>query len=139
MITEAEEIELALTGHRHFEECLLVDVRWRHYGTTIDFFFNYIWEDDRIRPQILDRPQLVTVRAYLVQELKLANAITETMAREPESLNWGFSEVAMVRLVADSPLLAPYRHHGTTYHHLAILWEGDRRIDMVFRGLDIST
>ncbi|MGW3351854.1 hypothetical protein ACWDA3_51915 [Nonomuraea rubra] len=138
MITEAEEIELALTGHRHFEECLLAEVGWRHYGTTIDFTFNDIWEGDRIRPEILERPRLVTVRAYLVQELKLANAITEAMAREPESLDWGFSEVAMVGLVADSPLLEPYRRSGTTYHHLAILWEGDRRIDVIFHGLDIS-
>ncbi|GAA2213980.1 hypothetical protein GCM10009850_094440 [Nonomuraea monospora] len=129
IVTAAEDIERLLTGHRHFEECLLADVRWRHYGTTVELVFNSIWDGDRIRPDILARPRLVTVRLHLVQEFRLANAINEAVARDPESLDWGFSEVAMVSLAEEGP----------DHHRLAVLWEGDRRIDVVFRGLDIST
>lgn len=121
-----------LNRHRDFEECVLEEVRWRHFGTVIDLVFDYIWTDEgAVRPEYIP-PTSKTIRLHGVQELHVYNALSEYMTLHPEELSWGLSEVSSVRLVDDQQVLAAYRFLALPLHHLRCNWEGERRIDVVF-------
>ncbi|RBQ21869.1 hypothetical protein DP939_04120 [Spongiactinospora rosea] len=141
MLTDPAAIRAALADHQSFGECVITDVGWAHHGTSIEVPFDYIWNGDgtRIRDDLGSRPHIVVVRAVLVQEMHLANALNPSMLQEPERMNWGLSEVAQVVLVEDSELARPYSHpRGLPCHHLAIEWEADRRIDIVAFGFELD-
>ena len=53
-------------------------------------------------------------------------------------MNWGMNEIALIRLEDDENMLAPYRDLPLEHHHVAVLWEDDRRIDIVFVHLEIG-
>jgi hypothetical protein len=137
MVTDAEIISRNLLQYRNFEECVLVGVGWKRFGVNLDFSFDYAWEGDDIRHDISEVSMLVTLRTYLVQEMHLNNAISNFIARNSEEVNWGFSEVAQVVLVEGSSLASTYSSLDMEYHHLAIEWEGERRIDLIMAGIDI--
>jgi hypothetical protein len=131
-----EAISEYLKEHRHFEECILHDVRWEHYGTVIALDFDYIWTTTgEARPEY-GREQHRDLTLHNVQEFAINNAMTEYMALHPAEINWGFSEVAAVRVVEDSAMLRKYHRLPIPLHHLRCQWEGARRIDVVFSTLE---
>ncbi|MFI0417419.1 hypothetical protein [Spongiactinospora sp. 9N601] len=139
MLTDPAAIRAALAHYQNFGECIITDVGWAHYGTSIEVSFDYIWDGTRIRDDLGTRPHIVVVRAVLVQEMHLGNALNVSMLEHPEKLNWGLSEVAQVVLVEDSDMARPYSHpSGLQCHHLAIRWEAKRRIDMVAFGFELD-
>jgi hypothetical protein len=117
-----------LEARRNLQECLLVDMCLVHYGFGVQLVFNYIWgEDGRVREDVEANPVLVTFRLLGVRSLSLKGGLTDAMVSEPELINWGLSEVAMVRsaLTADGEL------------SMSVQWEGDRRIDIEFVAFDV--
>ena len=64
----------------------------------------------------------------------MSNALNSKMLRNPESINWGLNEVALVKVVDDR--LQIYEHSPVPLTHLAFLWEGERRIDVIFSELE---
>ncbi len=138
MIYESKElIAEYLLENRSFEECLLVDVRWKHFGTVIELVFNYIWHSDG---SVLPEYAPIDLRILVlrnVQELHLWNALNEHMTLHPDKLNWGLSEVASVRLVEDEVVLSTYQALSVPFHHLRCNWETNRQIDVVFSTLEV--
>lgn len=125
-----------LEEHHNLEECVLEDVRWQRYGTVIDLAFDYIWSNDLI-VRSEDTCVTKTLRFHVVQEFVLFNGLTADTSLRPAALNWGISEVAIVQLVRDSQRLEKYGGLPVPVHHLVCLWEGERRIDVVFSVLEI--
>jgi hypothetical protein len=137
MLLSDLQISDYLKQHRLFAECIVEDVLWQHYGTIIDIVIQYIWLDDgTVRPAYLPRVSK-TLRFHVVQELRLVNGLNVHTSLRPDAINWGLSEVAAVRLLDDEGLLNKYRHLPISAHHIALLWEGTRRIDIVFSTLEI--
>jgi hypothetical protein len=94
-----QEAEEGLRRHRNLEECLLEDVRWRRYGSEIHLVFNSVWDESgELRARILEEPRHVEIRGLGVHELELVNNLSRGMVENPEQLNWGLAEVAVVRL-----------------------------------------
>ena len=137
MLESAVQITKFIEKHHEFAECVLVEVRWQNYGTVLDLLFDYIWADDgTVRPDYLP-PVLKTLRFHVVQEFHLANGLTVHTSLRPGALNWGLSEVAAVRLLDDETLLDPYGHLPVSLHHVRCVWEGERRIDLIFSSLEV--
>jgi hypothetical protein len=131
------EMEVRLRELRNFEECVLEELRWCHFGTVIELVFDYIWQDDgSVRPEYVG-PKFRTIVLQNVQEIHIDNALTEYMMFHPNELNWGASEVAAVRLVNESRNLLKYRSVALPLHHLRCEWEGERRIDVIFATMVI--
>lgn len=139
MIFESSEaIEAYLKQHHDFGECILEDVRWRHFGTVIDLVFDYIWTAaGTVRPEYMP-PALKTISLHGVQELHIHNSLSEYMSLHPNELNWGLSEVSSVRVINNEQLLARYRSLPLPLHHLRLNWEGERRIDAVFGTMEVE-
>jgi hypothetical protein len=129
------EIEAVLQAYHHFADCSVEDITWRDFGTTLVVTLDYIWSSAGQLREDLDTKRLVDLNFYLVQELHVRNALNAAMCREPSRLNWGVSEVAIVRLMDRSELVAVYRDFPVPFYHIAFLSEGDRRIDIVFSEL----
>ena len=139
MIFESSEaIKAYLKQHHDFGECILQDIRWRHFGTVIDLVFDYIWTDaGAVRPEYKP-PTLKTISLHGVQELHVHNALNEYMSLHPDELDWGLSEVSSVRLIDDELLLAPYSTLPLPLHHLRLNWEDERRIEAVFGTMEVE-
>jgi hypothetical protein len=118
---------------RGFQECILEDVRWRDYGTSLDLVFRCIWKDGDQVFRDDEEPRFVALRLLLVQEFDLHNALNAAQLREPERLNWGVSEVAVVRIhESEDVSMDP----AGQFLELECLWEGDRRITARFAAIE---
>ena len=127
------EVETWLAKHKGLSECIIEQLTLRHYGTTFEVVINYVWDaNGSLRPD-LDEPRQIIVRFLLVQELRINNALTREMLVAPENINWGLNEVAQVTLVKEPDQICS----DPSFMHLAFLWEGNRRIDVVFAELEV--
>lgn len=131
------EIEELLNSLHHLSECVIEQFNWKDYGTTLEVVFDYIWTDDQRLRSDLERPFHVTLKFRCVQELHLNNALNQYMCARPEEIGWGINEVAMVKVKAEEEALEPYRLLPIPFHHVVFLWEGERRIDIIFSELEV--
>ena len=145
-------IEL-IYNHHQFQECVLTEIKWRNWGLGLDLVFNYIWPDcdgffidERGHKRVklvtprsdLDTPLFKTLSCQLVQEFSVHNYLNDQVINHPDEVDWGFSEIALVDIPDDNAFLSKYRHHRIAFHHVRVLWEGDRRIDIVCKDLAIE-
>jgi hypothetical protein len=127
-----------LQKYNNFDECVILEVRLRDYQTTLELFINHIWDDEgNIRPNI-DELRVVVVRFQLVQEVLIRNNLNSAKLLEPERMNWGMNAIALIRIEEQESKLASYRGLPVSFHHAAIMWENERRIDVVFAHLEIE-
>ncbi|MGH7495431.1 MAG: hypothetical protein ACREOO_23990 [bacterium] len=131
------EIREIIEVHRGFSECILEDIIWKNFGITVEFTIRYIYDNYGRILKSMDDWQILVLRFNLVQELRISNALKQAMCNEPERLNWGFNEIALTRLENDSRLIYPFREFDIPFHHIAILWENERRIDIVFSEMEL--
>jgi len=134
--TDPTVMRAMLERWRNFEECILEDVGWRDYGTTLDFAFRYIWKDGTAVFRDDEEAPLVVMRLLQVHEFELLNALNEAQLRFPERLNWGYSEIAMVRLQPDSA--TPPESGAPRWQKLECLWEGRRHISVSFIAMEME-
>ena len=131
--SESKDIEKFLIEHRGFAECIIEEFLLTDYGTTFEVAINYIWDaTGELRPNI-DESQRIVLRFRLVQELHINNSLTEQMLRHPENINWGLNEIARIKHVGNK-VEAGSEH---SFIHLVFVWEGDRRIDVVFVEFEV--
>lgn len=133
------EIKRAIDGLRGLSECLLDDVRWRAYGSVVDLVFNNVWTPaGEVRRDVGTRGDPVVLRCHLVHHLSLHGALTDAQVLQPGEIRWGLSEVAVVRVRGDSPLSKTLASIPLPVHHIEVLWERARRLDVVFSYLEIE-
>jgi hypothetical protein len=138
MLSDAAEIRRALQRFRDFGECLLHELRLIAHGRDAELVFHYIWDDsDRSDSGVLEEPRVVTMTLTLVETLVFNGALNHAMIAAPENINWGLSEVALVKLASTSDLPTAGGEHAV-FHRLVIAWESDRRIEITFRGFDLT-
>nr|WTB28309.1 immunity 50 family protein [Streptomyces sp. NBC_00830]WTB35772.1 immunity 50 family protein [Streptomyces sp. NBC_00830] len=112
-----------------FEECLLHDLRLTRFGFGVDLTFNLVRDENgEVRDDVLERPVLVTLTLSGVEALRLSGGLTDAMREDPESVNWGLGEIALVEQYT------PARGVG-----LRVVWESDRSIEAEFGNLTVST
>ena len=131
--TESIDIQKFLIEHKGFAECIIEEFRLTDYGTTFEVALNYIWDATGQLRSNIDEPQRIVLRFRLFQELKINNSLNEQMLRHPEDINWGLNEIACIKLVGDK-VEAGAEH---SFIQLAFVWEGNRRIDVVFLEFEV--
>lgn len=136
-LSQQHEIQELLNQHHSFSECIIADFDWARFGTEVELTLRYIYDDDGHIYKSMDDWRTLVLRFLLVQELRISNGLTQTMCNRPEQLNWGFSEIALMKLVENSELAEPFRELSMPFHHMSILWETERRIDIVFSEIEI--
>jgi len=127
-----EQIEAFLREHKGFSECIIEELALKDYGTTLEVRFNYVWSDSGDIRANLNEPFNIVLKFRLVEELHIKNSLSYSMLTKPKSINWGLNEIALLKVVGDSDALPTSESSGTLFTHLVFLWEGDRRIDVIF-------
>jgi hypothetical protein len=136
-LNHKEEIEACLKQHKNFSECIIEELALKDFGTTLDVIFNYIWTDSgELRPD-LDKPTNIGLRFRVVQELHINNSLNSSILEHPESIDWGLNEVALVQVVKDDSALRACEDLPAPLNHVEFLWEGERRMDVVFSELEV--
>ena len=122
MTTKVSSVIAALKRWRAFEECLLHSVRSDDGLFSLDLTFEFVWADDHsyeVRPDT-DDPVLVTLRLTAIESISFHGGLTDAMRAEPDLVNWGISEVALVEVRDLDPFVG-----------VAAIWESGRRLDIV--------
>ncbi|MEJ7712985.1 MAG: hypothetical protein WKF84_24870 [Pyrinomonadaceae bacterium] len=101
----------------------------------MELIFDYIWTDDGHIRSNLERPENITLKFRLVQEFRMHNALNAVMCAHPEEVGWGLNEVAVARVNDD--VHEQHRFLPAPFNHVAFLWEGERRIDIIFSELEV--
>lgn len=126
-----------LGQYRYFSECIILGIEWRDYGTTVDIEFQCMGNADTKAPGGVQRSNRFLVRFFLVQEFHIWNYLNDSMVERPDRINWGLNEIALARLDYDEELTRSYEHLPVSFHHISLLWEGDRRITVVCTAIEI--
>ena len=130
-------METLLKQYNNFEECVLLEVNWLHHGFRIELIFDYIWQRPGLLHDNLDTPVLVGVVFEEVHRFYVQNDWTETILAEPEAMGWGVSEASRVHVEDDPDYLNRHAGKHDGLRHVAVLWEDERRIDIVCAGLQV--
>ena len=150
--TEKVKIRELLYNNYEFNECILEEVNWLKYGSSIEFRLNYIFTDSKgfyidssgkhciktgKHRENIDIPFIKTIRFNLVQEFLLKNFLPIDNKEEISNINWGFSEIDVLRIEDNEVFLSYYRKEEIKYHHFTVFFDGGRRIDIVCNELEI--
>jgi len=127
-----EQIEAFLREHKGFSECIIEEFIFKDYGTTLEVRLNYVWSDWGDIRANLNEPRNIILKFRLVEDLHIKNSLSHSMLTEPESINWGLNEIALLKVVGDTNALQTPEPSEPLFTHVVFLWEGDRRIDIVF-------
>jgi hypothetical protein len=128
-----------LAKYQDFQECVLLDVRWRQWGFSLELVFDYIWKEKDVLRENLDIEEKVVLKFSAVQEFHASYKWNDFIFSEPEVIDWGSGEISLIRLEESESFLGEYRSRPVPFHHAAVLWEGSdgRRMDIVFSQLEI--
>lgn len=114
-LTSVEEINGWLAATGGLGEALLDELSLTRHGYSVHVAFMPVVVREGRR--VLDQSTRVTFELEGVLDLHLRGALTQGMLENPEAINWGLSEVALVKL---APVAEGIRFD--------VRWEGDRRI-----------
>ena len=118
-----------LENYNNFQECILSVLIWKHYLTALDIVFNQAW--DSLKNLKVSRK--ITLRISGLQSFHIVNHLTPAVLKHPEELNWGFNEVALVKIEPfSSETLVPFDGYK-----LSLLWESERRIEITAAFIEV--
>lgn len=135
---QLEEIRRQLRDYGSFEESILLDVQWLDQGTTIVLVLDCTCGAANRTQTKPDASKTVRVRFSSVQELHVSNSLSRSMLENMSELNWGLSEIARVQVDDAVSFTSRYRDLPSKSYHAAVLWQGSRRIDIVFGQMTIE-
>ena len=117
-----EEATVLLDSMAGLEEAILTDLATRRFGYGAALSF--------VLPMSAacggNHERRVTIELDGVHHLVFEGGLSQAMIDSPESIDWGLGEVALVRI-----------GHDGTCARVQVLWEGDRRIDVVSQSVMI--
>ncbi|WP_328992589.1 hypothetical protein OG394_39970 [Kribbella sp. NBC_01245] len=116
----------ALERWKNFEECLIHDIRPVRYGYGVDIAINSVWRDGKVRPDVLQKPDLVTLSLLGVESLRFTGGLTDDMKRDPAAINWGLTEISHI---VDSS------SDGSAA--ITVHWPGDRSLFVQYLNLEV--
>jgi hypothetical protein len=114
---DGELLDGELLRWLRLEESLLVEMAQTHHGYSFRLVFK-LWDvPGFLRSDLPKGAHHLTVEMQGVQRLRLEGGLSQVMLEHPEGIDWGLSEVALVRAEPSS--------YGL---QLQVLWEGERQI-----------
>ncbi|HEX9856228.1 MAG TPA: hypothetical protein VGC47_13025 [Acidimicrobiia bacterium] len=134
-LTTTDEINAVLERYLNLTECILDDVVWRDFGTTIDLVFDNVWAEAwKLRQDVNDVRDPVVMRLYSVQTVRLDNALNDYMVAEPWMLDWGLAEVEWVEAVDVEG--SPLAHGGRGIRRIDVKGWGARHLRAEFVDME---
>jgi len=128
------QIQAFLQKHFEFAECIIESIVFSKYATSVTICVNSIWDSSgNVREDLNRKRQIVVMEFQLVKTFTLINDWTTSMIEEPEAIGWGLNEIALVRSLPPESQSEP-----VDFVKVEFLWEGNRRIEVVFCGLDVT-
>jgi hypothetical protein len=125
----------------YLQDCLLEDIHLVHHGSSLELRFNYIWIEygKRVRSD-KDSPLYVNVRCHLVHYLWFVGGLTASMIREPERINWGLSEIEIVKVAGPDMFSQGMRQPAIPRDVLVLVCcaAGGRRWEIVCSDIDVD-
>lgn len=128
-------IQEILNKYNNFQECILENINFCDFGTTVSLTFNYIWDENKLIRKDLDKSKLIILTFNQIQEFHLENGLTEFIINSPSKINWGINEISLIRLNERSQLLDKYNFSNVKFHHISILWESKRQLNIIFHSI----
>jgi hypothetical protein len=125
-----EKIINILKDHKYFQECILEDILFDDYGTSVVLLFDYIWSKNFEVRENLDEKQIIKLKFSSVNRFLIENELSKSVIEEPEMINWGFNEISKINLIET--------HNSKQFHQIEILWETRRKILIEFVNLDFE-
>jgi hypothetical protein len=132
-MSELGMLHAQLHAYRDFDECVVLDLKWFDWLTSLQVDLDFIWQDNgRVRTQLDDR-RIVSIRFFGVSELRVIADLADEMVGDDSLLGWGFGEIACLRVEQGKPprsrLTSPsykasFRREGYTWIEITFLrWE----------------
>lgn len=134
-MTTFDEWTEELAQLSNLQECILLDVQFRHFQTVAWLLFNNIWSTARSVRRDISTVAPVSLVFTGVQRIEFVNALNRWQIEEPERMNWGMNEIALVSLQRIGPANESTKEPASAPFRVIVLWEGDRRITIDFHDL----
>lgn len=119
-----------LKDHKYFQECVLENIIFDHYGTTVILWFDYIWSKNCDIRENLDEKQIIKLKFSSVNRFVIENELSKSVLEKPEMINWGFNEISKINMIQT--------HNSSQFLQMEILWETKRKILIEFVNLDFE-
>ena len=120
-----EKISVWLAETGALSEALLDELSLTRFGYSAHAVFTQVI--DR-HGRVLDEPIQVSFDFEAIDGLTMHGALTARMLAHPEEINWGLSEVALVRVLPTE-----------TGVRFEALWEGDRKVEVTCQRVTLTT
>ena len=137
MSINLNKIEEELTNYNHFEECVIDEIRFSEFGTTINILIDNIWDENNKLRKNLSEKSNIQISFSIVQEFTLHNAMNTLMINEINRLDSGINVISMIKIEDAKNYTSIYSDIPVNFI-MSILWEGGWRIDIVFRYCSIT-
>ncbi len=137
MMEEFLKFKNELSRYKFLQECILTSINFSNQLTDVELSFNYIYDKDGKLRSDLDRNQIVTIKLGLVQVFKIEGNLNYHQLSNPEMINWGLNEISIIKVLDNSTLLKEHISLSAKLFHLEVLWETNRRIDIIFNSMKI--
>jgi len=135
-MSELPVLRAQLHAYRDFDECVVLELRWLWWGTSLAIDVDYIWHDDGTVRSREDDRRVVSIQFFGVSEVRIVNDLTDSMVTETSSLTWGSGEIACLRIEQADP---PARSRLTMPSYTAVFRrEGYAWIEITFTGWEFS-
>lgn len=121
------EAEARLQAFNHFQECILLGLWTDNLSRDLVILIHNIWETPEKMRADLETLAPITLRFRMCQRILINNAFSPTLIASAKDTNWSLSEFSLVTVKAFGE-----------YLHFEILWENDRKIEIVCSSFEIE-
>lgn len=135
--SKSKKISEILNRYNDFSECIINDILFRNFGTSISIDLLYIYSENGQIFRAQDDYRKIRINFNLVQKFILNNFLNSSICTIPSNINWGINEISLMQIKNEDSILEPFKYLPLEFSHLEILWENDRRIDLVFHEFEI--
>lgn len=102
-MSELSVLSAQLHAYRDFDECVVLDLQWLDWGTSLNVDLDFVWRDDvGVRTQE-DNRRIVSIRFFGVSEIHVVNDLTDSMVSDAALLRWGHGEISCLTVEQGAP------------------------------------
>ncbi len=123
------EIKNKLKEYNNFQECIIEDIVFSDFGTSVSISFDYIWINEKELRKNLDEKHIVTLKFFLVNKFLMENELSKVLVDSPNSMNWGINEISKINIIESV---------NKMFYTVEIIWESKRKIVLEFKGFILS-
>jgi hypothetical protein len=126
MVNKRLEVCNKLKVYNNFQECIIEDILFTEFGTSVEITFNNIWSNAKEIRKDIDKKQIVKIKFFFVNKFLIENNLSRDFVN---MINWGINEVSIIKLIERS---------DNDFMRVEILWETERKIIIEFRDMNIE-